>query len=68
MNYGQLIFTMRKKITFRMQDKNQETEQRLTLSTINTMVRVLNEALRNNPNLATDLLFFLKEKKDENQL
>lgn len=45
-----------------MQDNNQATEQRLTLSTINTMVRVLNDALRNDPSLANDLFLFLKEK------
>ena len=45
-----------------MQDINQAKEQRLTLSTINSMVRVLNEALRVDPSLANDLFLFLKER------
>jgi len=45
-----------------MQNNNQAKEQRLTLSTINSMVRVLSEALRNNPSLANDLFLFLSER------
>lgn len=45
-----------------MQDNNKTTEQRLTPSTISSMIRVLNDALRKDPSLANDLFLFLKEK------
>jgi len=48
-----------------MQDNNKAIEQRLTLSTINGMVRVLNDALRKDPSLANDLFLFLKERNIE---
>jgi len=45
-----------------MQDNTQAKEQRLTLTTINSMVRLLNDELRKNPSLANDLFLFLKER------
>lgn len=48
-----------------MQDNNKVNEQRLTLSTINSMMRVLNDSLRNNPSLANDLYLFLKQRNIE---
>ncbi len=44
-----------------MQDSS-GNKQRLTPSTLNTMMRVLNEALKKDPSLAYDLFLFLKEK------
>lgn len=45
-----------------MQDNNKAIEQRLTLSTISSMMRVLNDAIRKDPSLANDLFIFLKER------
>jgi len=45
-----------------MQDNNQNQEQRLTPSTINSMLRVLNDGLRNDPSLANDLFQFLTKR------
>jgi len=45
-----------------MQDSNQAEKERLTISTINSMMRVLSDALKKDPSLGNDLLLFLKEK------
>lgn len=45
-----------------MQDSNQTEKERLTISTINSMIRVLSDALRKDPSLGNDLLLFLQEK------
>jgi len=45
-----------------MQDSKQTGKERLTISTISSMIRVLNDALKTDPSLGNDLLLFLKEK------
>ena len=43
-------------------DTNQITGGTLTLSTVNSMMRILNEEVRKDSNLAFDLWLFLQER------
>jgi len=45
-----------------MQTYTQKQENRLTLFTINSMMEILNDEIRKNPELANDLLNFLEER------